>query len=250
MGARERIAKKIDGLSDTELVVTERLIDALIAPVKTEVQAGSWLGGPWTGAFLARLRAHHALNREPLSTTHFEAAFNASCEAVGWKVVPATSATTRFYDTTITVPEKGTLRLSLKASSARDMKPGWIHISKLTEGAWIQDTRTQSARLAHIRTLFSDYQAETDAIMMLRGFGREDGSTRYELIEIPTSLFGPVQQLTVAQAQASTIPIPPDAALPDLKIRVDRSDSKITLTQIQLAVCAVHGRWEIPPLSA
>jgi hypothetical protein len=76
------------------------------------------------------------------------------------------------------------------------------------------------------------------------------GGLLYELIEIPTSLFASVDQLTVAQAQLATIPLPPGTSAKDadLRIRVDRSDAKITIAGIKLSATEVHARWQVPRL--
>jgi hypothetical protein len=117
----------------------------------------------------------------------------------------------------------------------------------LTEAAWIQDERTQTGRRNRLVELFSQYRRATTSIVILRAFKQSDGGVVYELVEIPTQLFAAVDQLTVAQAQAGTIPIPPEQQPPNFKITVDRSDSKITLAGIRLAVCTVHARWKLPP---
>jgi len=138
---RDALHGKVDALGDHEVVVVDHFVDAVLTPVDYELTEDSWLTvQPWAEAFLARLRAHHALNPEPLSTTAFESAFNASCKAAGWRVLPSASATNRFFDTVLMVPGRGRMQISLKASAARDMREEWVHISKLTEAAWIQDT--------------------------------------------------------------------------------------------------------------
>ncbi len=99
---RSRLHQKIDRLAEPEVAVVDSFVDAVLAPIESELASGSWLTTkPWAEAFSARLRAHHALNVEPLSTTAFEAAFNAACEAAGWTVEPANSATNRFFDTVV-----------------------------------------------------------------------------------------------------------------------------------------------------
>lgn len=249
-GRRDELHDKINRLDDPELRVVDRVVDAILTPVHQDLRAGSWLTTEsWSDAFLARLRTHHALNPDPLSRTAYEGAFNSSCEAAGWQVVPAPSATHRFFDTTVVVPGRGRLNFSLKATSARDIKPTRIHISKLTEAAWIQDARTQAARRNKIVSLFTDYRRQTSSIIILRCFKDVPELLRYQLVEIPTSLFEPVKQLNVAQAQLSTIPIPPGSDTPHLRIRIDRSDAKITVTSIRIEVCEVHAYWEIPNLS-
>lgn len=244
--SRTSLHAKIDALGLQEVAVVNEFVDALLVPVEAKLLSGSWLTTTeWAEAFLARLRAHHALSREPLSTTQFEAAFENACEAARWTVESSTSATQRFFDTTITLPGSSPKRLSLKASSAKDMSRSFVHISKLTEAAWIQDVRKQADRRDRIVELFQQYRSATDGIIMLRGFKSVAG-VFYELLEIPTTLFKSIDSLEVETAQKSTIPVPPTkTSKPDLKIRIDRSDSKITLTQIQLSVCAVHGQWTL-----
>ncbi len=243
---RADLHDKIDQLTDGQAEVVSGFVAAVLAPLRAESLPVTWLTVPtWSDAFLARLRGHHGLSKEPLSTTQFEAAFNESCLAAGWLVDVAASATQRFFDTTITVTGAGPRRLSLKASSAKDMRFGSVHISKLTEAAWIQDVRRKVDRRDHIVALFGEFQAVTSSIMMLRGFrARKDCDVYYELLEIPTSIFAPVVDLGVDQAQAGTIRIP-DVEVPDFAIRVDRSDAKITVSSIRLDLCVVHGRWGV-----
>ena len=243
--SRQELRSKIDALGLQELSVVNAFVDALLQPVAQKLLPGSWLTTPdWSEAFLARLRAHHALSREPLSTTQFEAAFENACEAAGWTVESSTSATQRFFDTTITLPGQDPKMLSLKASSAKSMSKNSVHISKLTEAAWIQDARKQSDRRDKLIELFRDYRAITDAIIMLRGFTNAAGVI-YELIEIPTSLFEPIDRLDTKTAQQPNISVPPNSEDPYLKVRVDRSDAKITLAAIKLDVCFVHGQWAL-----
>jgi hypothetical protein len=246
---RERavLHEQIDLLSDGQLVVVADFVNAVLAPLHSEPLPSTWLTTPaWTDAFLARLRGHHGLSTEPLSTTQFEAAFNEACLAAGWQVDAAGSATQRFFDTTVIADGGTPRRLSLKASSAQAMSARTVHISKLTEAAWIQDVRRRSDRRDKIVELFADYQHTTSSIGMLRGFkSREGYDVLYELLEIPTAIFGPVADLTVEQALAGTIKIPPGAQVPDFSIRIDRSDAKITLTGVRLDLCVIHGRWGV-----
>jgi hypothetical protein len=243
---REALHTKVDALGLQEVAVVNEFVDALLAPVEAKLLVGSWLTtAEWAEAFLARLRAHHALSREPLSTTQFEAAFENACEAAGWTVESSTSATQRFFDTKVTLPGNTAKRISLKASSARGMSRTSVHISKLTEAAWIQDVRKQADRRDKIVELFKEYRSSTDGVVMLRGFEEANG-VFYELVEIPTTLFASVDNLDIPTAQLATIPVPPNATgTPDLKIRIDRSDAKITLTAIQLSVVVVHGQWTL-----
>lgn len=245
---RQLLHRKVDRLADPEVIVVDQFVDAVLAPIDPSLLEGSWLTiKPWADAFLTRLKAHHVLNEEPLSTLAFEAAFNAACVAAGWMVNPATSATNRFFDTSITIPSLGNIRLSLKSSAAKDLKPHRVHISKLTEAAWIQDTRTQADRRKRIVELFREYRDQTDSIIMLRCFRTGTDTLTYELVEIPTGIFSSIDQLTITEAQQGTFSIPPGSTVgdADARIRVDRSDAKITVTSIRIELCKVHGRWAI-----
>jgi hypothetical protein len=89
-------------------------------------------------------------------------------------------------------------RISLKASSAQALSLRTVHISKLTETAWIQDVRRRSDRRDRIVQLFREYRHATSAIVMLRGFRARAGyDVFYELLEIPTAIFDPIAALTV-----------------------------------------------------
>ena len=249
-GTLRTLHQKVDRLSAREADVVGAFIDAILTPMYSESLSETWLASiAWTEAFAARLQGYHALSAEPLGTIQFEAAFNHSCQVAGWHVEAAESPTQQFYDTTISETKGALKRLSLKASSAKDMIPSKVHISKLTEGAWIQDARKQVDRRNRIVQLFQNYQESTSAIFMLRGFkGRGGFQVLYELVEIPTSIFDPVIGLNVAQAQKGTINIPPGATRHNrhFAIRIDRSDAKVTLTGIRLDKCVVHGRWGLP----
>lgn len=244
-GRRAGLHTKIDQLSDAAADIVCDFVDAMLMPVHSDLLPETWLSTPtWLDAFVARLRGHHALSIAPLSTMQFEAAFNEACAAAGWAVTAADSATHRFFDTTLSMPERQPRHLSLKASAAKDMRVDSVHISKLTEAAWIQDVRRQSDRRDNIVRLFCEYQNSTSAIIMLRGFRNRGGyGVLYELLEIPTAMFDPVRHLTVEQAQAATIKMPPAPAKTQFAIRIDRSDAKITVTGIRLDACIVHGRW-------
>ncbi len=245
--ARRTLHEKIDRLSDREADVVGTFVDAILTPIYSESLPETWLASiAWTEAFAARLQGYHALSAEPLGTIQFEAAFNHSCDVAGWNVEAAGSRIQQFYDTTISDGKGAVRRLSLKASSAEGMAPSKVHISKLTEGAWIQDARRQADRRNRIVQLFQDYQETTSAIFMLRGFkDRGDFQVLYELVEIPTSIFDPVADLSVTEAQKGTINIPSGTTHRNrhFAIRIDRSDAKVTLTGIRLDKCVVHGRW-------
>lgn len=243
--SRSELHKRIDELSEREVDVVSSFVDAVTAPVYIETLPLTWLATvAWRENFATLLRVHHALSSQPLGTTQFEVAFNRACEDTGWHVEQARSATQRFYDATLS-SEGVVKRLSLKASAAKGLRPDIIHISKLTEAAWIQDVRKQADRRDSIIEMFRQYRKETSAIFMLRFLEQPGYSFFYELVEIPTAIFGGIEKLTIRQAWEGTINIPPGTSPRerDFAIRIDSSDAKITLAGIRLGICIVHGRW-------
>lgn len=240
---KTNLHNKIEELNTQEIVIVDKVVTSILTPAEHSLLEGSWLASPaWGEAFLALLRVHHGLSREPLGTLQFEAAFNDACETAGWSVTPAAGATNRFYDTVINKDGQRKV-LSLKSTAAAALKPHMVEISKLTEGAWIQDARRQADRRDRIVELFKEYRTVTDGIVILRAF-RETNGVRYQLVEIPTELFNEVDTLTVENAQKGTIPFPPGSVVPDFKIGIDRSDSKVKLA-VNIKAAVVHGEWKL-----
>ncbi|MDE8670823.1 hypothetical protein PY310_19820 [Pseudarthrobacter sp. H3Y2-7] len=240
---KTQLHSKIEDLNTQEIIIVDKVVTSILAPAEHTVLKDSWLTTKeWAEAFLALLRVHHGLSREPLGTLQFEAAFNDASEAAGWTVSAAAGATNRFFDTVI-VQDGTRMVLSLKSTAAKGLKENWVEISKLTEGAWIQDARRQAERRDRIVALFKEYRDITDGIVILRAFREEEG-VRYQLVEIPTSLFEAVDSLSVENAQKGTIPFPADAVVPMFKIGIDRSDAKVKL-HVHIGAATIHGQWKL-----
>lgn len=188
--------------------------------------------------FRSKLLTHHCFMGSPLFQESFDTAFTAACSHAGHQVEQA-QAGHRFWDVMI-----DGRRISLKSSKARSLRKETLHISKLTEAAWIQDCRTAAKRREHTHRLFQEYCGEVDAIVQLRYFG----SLRlYELVEIPVSLFLQVLKVGTAYfaADGPTINIPIGKDPPDFTLKLDRSDAKITIANINKELCLVHGTWQL-----
>ena len=117
-------------------------------------------------------------------------------------------------------------------------------ISKLTEAAWVQDARTPRDRSNRLKELFANYQEAVDSIIYLRAFRKDGTVRRYQLIEIPTTLFDSVQHTPIEPFRSDQPAIP---CLDDDKtvatVKVDRSDAKIMVRRIQLSSCIIHAEW-------
>jgi hypothetical protein len=174
----------------------------------------------------------------PLYQDSFDSAFIAACTHAGHKVEQA-PAGQRFWD--VTVDGK---KISLKSTKARSLRDRKLHISKLTEAAWIQDCRTATKRREYTRRLFRNYCSQVDAIIQLRYFGSHK---LYELVEIPVSLFSQVLEVGKAHfsADGPTINIPIGKNPPDFTLKLDRSDAKITIANINKELCLAHGTWQL-----
>ena len=180
-----------------------------------------------------------------MGLTAFEAVFRNACEHVGWVVDPPGSPTRRFVDLTVQTGSEPERRLSLKSTAAAKLSETSAHISKLTEAAWIQDERTATGRRNQMRDLFREYQAAVSAIIMLRAFRTESAMPdRYQLLEIPASIFDTVQtaSLSLYRTDAPAIECQTGGELAAI-VAADRSDAKITIRRIQLSACTIHAEW-------
>jgi len=221
----------------------ERRLREFVVALRTPCTVRMHPGSPWNSEefeseFRSKLLTHHCFMGSPLFQESFDSAFTAACSHAGHRVAAAPEGQ-RFWDVTV----EGR-RISLKSSKAKSLRDATLHISKLTEAAWIQDCRTATKRREHTCRLFQEYCDEVDAIVQLRYFR----SLRlYELVEIPVSLFSEVLEVsrTHFSADGPTINIPIGKAPPDFTLKLDRSDAKITIANINKALCLVHGTWQL-----
>ena len=80
---------------------------------------------------------------------------------------------------------------------------------------------------------------------MLRAFRNPDSIPhRYQLLEIPASIFDSIQEapLAVFQRDAPVVQCFVEGRVV-ARVAVDHSDAKITIRSINLAECVVHAEW-------
>ncbi|MGO3754066.1 hypothetical protein [Corynebacterium variabile] len=241
----DEIVNRVGLLSEEEFPVLDKLIDALLVTVCTEVDRESWFATErWVSDFTARIKAHYAFSSEPLSREQFETAFSASCEADGWSVTPPSSMTQRFSDVAVEKRDVSRKSISLKTSSAKGMRVQSVHISKLCEAAWIQDARVNRVRRDRLVETFQNFRSSADSIIMLRCF-KYKNPVYYELIEIPSDIFSCVDDISVGDAQPGTVKLPSGDGDHYLTIGIDRSDAKITIRSVDISKCTIHAKWWI-----
>ena len=217
----------------------QEFISALRTPCRTRMRPDStWNSDEFESEFRSKLLTHHCFIGSPLFQNSFDSALIAACSHAGHEVDPAPEGQ-RFWDVMI-----DGRRISLKSSKAKGLRNKKLHISKLTEAAWIQDCRTATKRREYTHRLFREYCGEVDAIVQLRYF---QTLRLYELVEIPVSLFSQVLEVGRAHfsADGPTINIPIGKDPPDFTLKLDRSDAKITMANINKELCLVHGTWEL-----
>ncbi|MCS7011457.1 MAG: hypothetical protein RMJ52_06325 [Gemmataceae bacterium] len=231
-------------VNDAERRRLKELLKALRSPCKyTSPNNSSWLiNHQFEEEFRSILLIHHYFIGSPLFQDSFESAFIAACQHRGFSLKRAPDGQ-RFWDVEVdTKNEKK--KISLKSSKAKSLKSDVLYISKLTEAAWIQDCRTAKKRQERTQELFSSYCAEVETIVQLRYFSSQQ---QYELVEVPVALFKAILKVPTKHfsADGPTINIPIGKDPPDFTLKLDRSDAKITVTNINKKLCTVHGTWQM-----
>lgn len=223
----------------------QRYVDELLTAMRGPCEVLSPSRSPlmtdvFTQEFQAALLLNHYFLGAPLATASFEAAFIRAARAAGHKVTPAPDGY-RFWDVDV-----DGRRISLKTTAAANLRVGALHISKLCEAAWIQDMRGAAQREDATKRLFVEYTAAVDCIIQLRLF---KDRAFYELVEIPSVLLAQVADVPRAEfaPDGPSIGIPVGKNPPDFTLKLDRSDAKITLANINKGVCHVLATWQLDP---
>jgi Type II site-specific deoxyribonuclease len=208
------------------------------APCSEVFDGGKLLSAEFAQEFRAAISIHHYYLRSTLGTNFFEAAFIKAATAAGQHVKVAPDGC-RFWDI-----ELDGKKISLKSTAAASMRVGKLHISKLCEAAWIQDVRGAAPREEATKHLFAEYTSLVDSIVQLRYF-RE--SCTYEMVQISSELLRKVADVPRAEfsPDGPSIGIPIGQIPPDFTLKLDRSDAKITLANINKDVCHVLGTWQL-----
>src|SRR4029077_18475908 len=133
--------------------------------------------------FRARLQAHHAEHTTKMDRLGFEGAFLAASRAAGFATEAAPTGTTRFYDAKV-----DGMQGALKTEGPKKMSRDFLHVSKLSEAAWIQDMRSARPRYKRTMEFVDEFLAAVDRFFTLRYY-QADPMPHYELVEIPVGHF-------------------------------------------------------------
>jgi hypothetical protein len=245
-GARSGLFTVVHELADQQVNQLLGVARAMALPIEETIDSGSKIiTAEFAAEFRARLQAHHATHTTPMDRLSFENAFLAASRAAGRATDEAPSRTTRFFDATVDDE-----RTALKTEGAKSMKADRLHISKLSEAAWIQDMRSGRMRREKTMEFLDEFLEAVDRIFVLRYY-QADTAPHYELVEIPMSHFEALKSVPASafNADAPRIKIE-DAGGPIMEFRIDRSDSKITVGKIEKNRCIVHGDWRLTGLAS
>ena len=246
----DELKATLDAFSPVKIEFVARVMESLAKPPSANIRSrGTWLTGEpdWIEYFGLALSVHHGATTEPLGLSSFETVFRNACEHLNWSVDPPGSRTQRFVDMVVRPKSGNRRRLSLKSTAAKNLTKTALHISKLTEAAWIQDVRTARDRRDRTLELFRQYQRAVTQIVMLRAFREDIGKIphKHQLVEVPISIFNSIQQtpLKVFERDAPVIECTVGDRVAAV-VAIDRSDAKITVRRVQLSACTVHAEWD------
>ena len=141
----DELKATLDAFSPVKIEFVARVMESLANPPSANIRSrGTWLTGEpdWIEYFGLALSVHHGATTEPLGLSSFETVFRNACEHLHWSTDPPGSRTQRFVDMVVLPKPGNRRRLSLKSTAAKNLSTTALHISKLTEAAWIQDART------------------------------------------------------------------------------------------------------------
>lgn len=200
-------------------------------------------------SFRNRLLIHHAANEAKLTKKAFEYAFRAASAADGKAAFITSSQTNPGADVTV-----DGVAFSLKTEAAASIREKHITISKLSEGRWIQQCGSLEELAQATITRIPAHLQQYDRILTLRAHNLSAVKVRYELVEIPRSLLLQVQGLAVSDFSPRT---PQGGSTARVKmggqdaftLRLDGSDGKVTIANLRVNLCTLHGSWAIPTVA-
>lgn len=122
---------------------------------------------------------------------------------------------------------------------------------KFSEGRWIQQASSLEELARETTTRIPRQLKNYARIGVLRAHSLADLKVKYELVEIPVAVLRLVAGLTADDFSPRTPQGGSTArvlrkGLPAFTLRLDGSDGKVSLTNLDLALCRVHATWTVP----
>jgi hypothetical protein len=202
--------------------------------------------------FAGKLIEAHVINHYRVEGRAFETLLARAARSAGLKAQLADSLTSAGHDVII-----NGARFQLKTEAAKKINPAYITISKLMESAGTKDVASRSDAARFARQSVAAHLTRYDRLVILRAFDQPDAAgrrgVRYELTEIPKTLFAGLERLTArdfkeprASGHTSAELRVPGEMEPAMTLVLDGSDNKITLRRVRRDLCHVHAVFWVP----
>lgn len=248
----DRLLRAAQELDPAQVELLCEMADAFGWSVQSWTNPASDLVSDGFGdSLLNRLRLHHATSDEKFNKTSFEYAFKSASKSAGRKASKTESHTYQGADMVV----DGT-RWSLKTEGSQKMSKSSITISKFSEARWIRDCITPSDFAREATARLMRHLSEYDRIATLRGaYVDNQKAVKYELVEIPHATLSAIGSLsstdfsprTKVGSSSATVRVSDGESF---KLTLDGSVEKVTLRNIKIAHCTIHGVWTVPVLPA
>jgi len=241
------IAKMLEGLSPIQVEVVHAIIKGFSEEQVSELVLDDFLAVPAFEYFSMRLAAHHAYSSNVLKKENFEHILEQAFKRTGVAAARADSMTLRGADLTV-----DGVTLSLKTEAAKNLQAARITISKLMEAAWIKQITSVDDIPGYIASMVMPHFGNYDRVFILRSYPDRDRAkfVRYDLHEIPKPVLEAVGGLAPGDFSPLTGTRTTSAQVrwngaPAFKFRLDGSDDKLTINQLDVALCPLHAWWSL-----
>ncbi len=251
MGRVQKLQQAIENLSESQLAWMEGVIHQFqIRPKASAEPKSDLITSCVLEKFGDALQIHHCFSTEALSKDRFEYALNRVLNECGIASTLANKCNPG-HDITI-----NGVRFSLKTQADRNIKPGFLHISKFMElgkGDWEVEED-----LKGLRDNFFAHMKSYDRILQLRRLVDTETLQEYELVEIPKSLLEKAKDGVLKMMQNSKQDPKPGTCTVSEKGRElfelyfdGGTERKLQIRHLDKSNCFVHARWSISwvPLS-
>lgn len=241
------VARLLEGLTPIQVEVVHAIVKGFSEEQVSNLVQTEFLTEAAFEYFSMRLAAHHAYSSNVLKKENFEHILEQAFKRTGVDAARANSMTARGADLTV-----AGVTLSLKTEASRGLQVSRITISKLMEAAWIKQVTSTDDIPVFLDRMVLPHFSNYDRIFILRSYADPERHKfiRYDLHEIPKGLFqligkleakdfSPLTRTRTTSAQVSF------QGVPAFKFRLDGSDDKLTINQLDTALCPLHAWWSL-----
>ncbi|MDR6657783.1 hypothetical protein J2W51_000325 [Tardiphaga robiniae] len=241
------VVRMLDSLAPVQVEVVHAIIKSFADQQTNELVRSDFLTQDAFEYFAMRLAAHHAFSSHVLKKENFEHILEQAFKRTGGTAQRANSMTLRGADLTV-----NGVTLSLKTEGAQNLRAAHIVISKLMEAAWIKQIKTTDDIPQYLKKMVLPHFGNYDRIFILRSYkdAERNGFTRYDLREIGKSVLAEIgnlkpedfSELTRTRTTSAIVKVDGKAAF---QFRLDGSDDKLTINQLDVSLCPLHAWWSL-----